>query len=141
MFGALDFPVDDINYLLTVGKDEIPTMSVQQLEDRAYRTATMITRTDIHTNRLDCILRFLKGKCYKAMAMMPPEMLNNRYGFEDKIQSLRVYPVVNYLVEKLEFYEIERQRFSRLSENIGRLFWTIKHIVESKTANQITAKS
>jgi hypothetical protein len=128
--GEMEFPHDNLTKLGVLSFEELICYGNETLEQFVWELNEVIRRIDIQTNRIDKILGWVIGKLSKAVAMMPPGVLDYRTQ-EEKYHLLALeYPVVKFLLEEKEEYQRQQLHWRHMSKNLQQKCWSLKFRLE-----------
>jgi hypothetical protein len=130
LLGGQEFPHDALQEIGTLSYEELICYDNNTLEQYIWELNEIVRRIDIQSNRIDKILNWLNGKLSKAIAMMPPGLLDYKTQ-EEKYQLLALeYPVVRYLLDERDDYQRQTLHWRNLNKDMDKKCWSLKYRLE-----------
>ena len=117
---GMDFPDEDLNYFGIMSWEEVNFQDIETLYEFSWRIIEVVRRIDIRRNRIDKILYWLNDKIYKAISMMPPNVL--AYDTYDvKVHKLaNKYPAFKLLLVEKNDYERLKLHWKNTAEALDK---------------------
>jgi len=132
--GDIEFPYDDLNHLSTIEYAEMCCYESGKLEEMIWKLDEVVRRIEIQENRIHKVLGWINGKLSKAVAMMPPGLLDFKETDVKHHMLAQHYPVVQYLLTEKEDYNRQAIHWRHLAKNTEKktklMWYRLSHITK-----------